>query len=279
MADYSINIRGRLFDLSRPRVMGILNATPDSFYAGSRTQTDADIAFRAEEIISQGGDIIDVGCYSTRPGCEEVPLEEELSRMRKTLEIVRRTVPDAVVSVDTFRAEVAKMAVGEYGADIINDVSGGDDKGEMFAAVAALRVPYILTSVQPSLRESLIMLAASVQKLRDLGQKDIIIDPGFGFGKTMDDNYRLMRQMHKFSALGLPLLVGVSRKSMICKLLGCEPEGALAGTVALNTLALVQGASVLRVHDVREAVDTVRIFTAAGINYECTRNNSDCTQK
>lgn len=274
--NYTLNIRGRLLDLSTPQVMGILNATPDSFFAGSRAQTEREIAQRACQIVEQGGAIIDVGAYSTRPGAQDVSREEELRRLRDALSIVRREQPDAVVSVDTFRADVARMAVEEYGADLINDVSEGGVTGavgialpraegdvpEMFRMVARLRVPYILMSVQRNLHDTLMAFARKVQLLRDLGQKDIILDPGFGFGKDVDDNLLLLSQLERLLPMGLPLLVGVSRKSMICKTLSCQPAEALNATTVLNTVALLKGASILRVHDVQEAVECCRLVAA-----------------
>lgn len=257
--NYTLNIKGRLLDLNEPRVMGILNATPDSFYAGSRRQTEHDIAGRADEIVAQGGSFIDVGAYSTRPGAQEVSVQEEISRLRMALGVVRRVQPDIPLSVDTFRADVARMAVEEYGADIINDVSEGAD-AEMFRMVSRLRVPYILMSVQKDLRHTLLAFAQKVQMLRDMGQKDIILDPGFGFGKTLDDNYRLMNALDRLQVMQLPVLVGVSRKSMIYKLLATTQENALNGTTVLNTVALMKGASILRVHDVKEAIETIRIY-------------------
>lgn len=255
---YTINVHGRLLDLSVPRVMGILNATPDSFFSDSRMQTEREIAERTTEIVGQGGDIIDVGAYSTRPGATDVPVEEEMARLRFALQVIRREQPDAILSVDTFRADVARMCVEEYGVGIINDVSEMTDEA-MARTVARLGVPYILMSVQPTLRETLIGLADKVQQLRNQGAKDIIIDPGFGFGKTLDQNYQLMYELEKLHVLGLPLLVGISRKSMIYKRLNCTPAEALNGTTVLNTIALTKGASILRVHDVREAVETVAL--------------------
>ncbi|ALO49391.1 dihydropteroate synthase [Hoylesella enoeca] len=274
MKDYTINVHGRLMDLSEPVVMGILNATPDSFYAGSRVQTDTAIAARAHEIIEQGGRIIDIGTFSTRPNAAEVTAEEEISRMRRALQIVRRELPEAVISVDTFRPEVAQMSVEEFGADIINDVSEGGITGvanrplaseaaeypAMFRMAARLGTPYILMSVQPDLREMLISFAHEVQQLHDLGVKDIILDPGYGFGKTLEQNYRLLAEAEKLRVMELPILVGISRKSMIYKLLGGDPTTSLNGTTVLNTLSLSKGADILRVHDVREAVECVRIF-------------------
>lgn len=270
---YTINVRGKLVDFSSPQVMGILNVTPDSFFAGSRKQTEAEIADRANQVIAEGGTIIDVGAFSTRPGAPEVSQEEEMARLRFGLEIVRREQPDAVVSVDTFRPDVARMAVEEYGADIINDVSEGGITGvvntplekedgtcpAIFRMVARLGVPYILMSVKPNVETMLMAYAREIQQLRDLGVKDIILDPGFGFGKTLDDNYRLMAEMDKLHVLGLPLLVGVSRKTMIFKLLDTVPAGSLNGTTVLHTLSLMKGVSILRAHDVREAVEAVKI--------------------
>ena len=271
--DYSINVQGRLMDLSEPQVMGILNVTPDSFFSGSRKQTEQEIAVRANQIISDGGTMIDVGAFSTRPGAAEVSEAEEMERLRFGLDIVRRELPYSVVSVDTFRPDVARMAVEEFGADIINDVSEGGRTGianvpldqregypAIFRMVAQLRVPYILMSVQPTLREMLMAFSKEVQQLRDLGAKDIILDPGFGFGKTLEQNYQLMSQMERLQVMQLPLLVGVSRKSMIYKLLGNTANEALNGTTALHAIALMKGASILRVHDVREAVECVKIF-------------------
>ena len=256
--NYTLNIKGQLLDLSKPRVMGILNATPDSFFAGSRKQSEHEIAERADEIVGQGGDFIDVGGYSTRPGAAEVSQEEEMERLRMALGAVRRVQPDVSLSIDTFRPDAARMAVEEFGADIINDVSEGADPA-MFRMVARLRVPYILMSVQPSLRDTLMAFAKKVQQLRDLGQNDIILDPGFGFGKTLEENYLLMNELEKLQVMELPVLVGISRKSMIYRLLETSPAEALNGTAVLNTIALMKGASILRVHDVKEAVEAVRI--------------------
>ena len=244
-------------DLSEPQVMGILNVTPDSFYAASRKQTEQEIAERASQIVVEGGTIIDVGACSTRPGFQEISEAEEMERLRFGLGIVRRELPDAVVSVDTFRPDVARMAVEEFGVGIINDVSEGNSR--MFRMVSRLRVPYILMSQQPTIREMLLSFAEKVQQLRDLGAKDIILDPGFGFGKTLEQNYQIMGELDKLQVMGLPLLVGVSRKSMIYKLLGFTPEESLNGTTALNTIALMKGASILRVHDVKEAVECCKI--------------------
>jgi len=273
-----IQIRGQLVDLTTPRVMGILNVTPDSFYEGSRQQTEADIARRADQIVEEGGTMIDVGAFSTRPDATFVSEEEEMERLRTGLRIVRRCQPQAIVSVDTFRPMVARMAVEEYGADIINDVSEGgvtgiagkrltDNDGNgtsevpaMFEMVARLGVPYVLMSVQPTLADTLISMSMKLQQLRELGVKDVVLDPGFGFGKTLEQNYRLLGELDKLKALGLPLLVGVSRKSMIYKVLGGTPATSLNGTTALHAIALMKGASILRVHDVKEAVETVTLY-------------------
>lgn len=272
---YTINVRGRLLDLSQPMVMGILNATPDSFYSGSRKQTEAEIADRANQIIAEGGRIIDVGAFSTRPGgADEVSLEEETERLKRALAIVRRELPDAIVSVDTYRPLVARRCVEEFGADIINDVSEGGitgivgkeihEEGDMFETVAQLGVPYILMSVQPTLAKMMQNFAAEVQRLRDLGAKDIILDPGYGFGKTLEQNYEIMSEAERLLALELPVLVGVSRKSMIYRLVGGDPTTALNGTTVLHTVSLQKGASILRVHDVKEAFETIRIVQQLG---------------
>ncbi len=249
--------------------MGILNATPDSFYSGSRKQTEAEIAQRANQIIAEGGKMIDVGAFSTRPGAEVVSVEEETQRLKRALAIVRREQPDAIVSVDTYRPLVARQCVEEFGADIINDVSEGGitgivgqeihEEGDMFETVAALGVPYILMSVQPTLKKMMTNFAAEVQRLRDLGAKDIILDPGYGFGKTLQQNYEILNEAERLLDLDLPILVGISRKSMIYRLIGGDPTTSLNGTTVLNTISLMKGASILRVHDVREAVEVCQI--------------------
>lgn len=271
---YTINVRGRLVDLSQPMVMGILNATPDSFYSGSRKQTEAEIAERANQIIAEGGRIIDVGAFSTRPGAEVVSVEEETARLKRALQIVHREQPDAIVSVDTYRPLVARRCVEEFGADIINDVSEGGltgivgqaihEEGDMFETVARLGVPYILMSVQPTLEKMMLGFAEEVQRLHSLGAKDIILDPGYGFGKTLEQNYEIMSEAERLLALELPVLVGVSRKSMIYKLIGGDPTTALNGTTVLHTVSLQKGASILRVHDVKEAFETIRIVQQLG---------------
>lgn len=266
---YTINVRGQLVDLSSPVVMGILNATPDSFYSGSRKQTETEIADRANQIIAEGAKMIDVGAFSTRPGAEVVSVEEETQRLKRALAIVRREQPAAIVSVDTYRPLVARQCVEEFGADIINDVSEGGltgivgqeihEEGDMFETVADLRVPYILMSVQPTLKKMMINFAAEVQRLRDLGAKDIILDPGYGFGKTLNQNYEILNEAERLQELELPILVGISRKSMIYRLIGGDPTTSLNGTTMLNTVSLMKGASILRVHDVKEAVEVCQM--------------------
>ena len=268
--EYTLNIRGQLLDLSEPQVMGILNATPDSFYAASRMQTEEEIARRAYQIVDEGGTIIDIGACSTRPGSTPVDEQEEMARLRMALPVVRHELPDTVISVDTFRPNVARMVVEELGADIINDVQGMADHypssiihypiNDMLHTVASLGVPYILMSVEPTLHDVLLDFARRVQLLRDLGHKDIILDPGFGFGKTVDQNYDLLFQLDRLQVMDLPVLVGLSRKSMIWKRLNCRPEDALNGTTALHAIALMKGVSILRVHDVKEAVQTIRLL-------------------
>ena len=270
-----INVNGFLLDLSSPCVMGILNVTPDSFYAGSRMQTEIDITHRIEQIVGEGAGIIDVGAYSSRPNAENVSPAEEMERLRMGLGILRKVQPDAVVSVDTFRADVARMCVEEYGVAIINDIAAGEMDGDMFRTVADLNVPYIMMHMQGTpqnmqqnphydnlLKEVFMYFARKVQQLRDLGVKDIILDPGFGFGKTVEHNYELLAHLEEFRIFELPLLAGVSRKSMIYRLLGTTPQEALNGTTVLDTICLLKGADILRVHDVRKAVETVKIVEA-----------------
>ena len=267
-----INVNGRLMDLSEPQVMGILNVTPDSFYAGSRMETEKDIINRLHQITSEGASILDIGAYSSRPDAEHISAEEEMNRLRTGLDLVRKHHPLAVGSVDTFRADVAKMCVEEFGAAMINVISAGQLDAAMFGSIAQLGVPYIMMHMQGTpqdmqmnphydhlLKEVFLYFAERVQKLRDLGVKDIIIDPGFGFGKTLEHNYELMNHLDEFRLFELPLLVGISRKSMIYKLLGTNPEEALNGTTVLNTLALMKGANILRVHDVKAAKEAVTL--------------------
>ena len=271
----TITANGKTLDLSSPNVMGILNLTPDSFYAGSRKQTAEEIAARTEQIVAEGATIIDAGAMSTRPGGDFVTLEEEMRRMREGLAIVRNVAPDAWLSIDTFRPDVARMAVEEFGADIINDVSEGGRTGlegvalsetweqTMFQMMGRLQVPYILMSVQPDVETMTSSWIHEVSELRKLGVSQIILDPGYGFGKTLEGNYAVLkRQQELIDTFRLPLLAGVSRKRMIWQLLGSNADEALNGTTAVNMLALSQGASILRVHDVKAAAETIRIFNA-----------------
>ncbi|MEG1563049.1 MAG: dihydropteroate synthase [Bacteroides sp.] len=274
-----LNVNGQLLDLSVPQVMGILNVTPDSFYARSRMQTEQDIAARARQILEEGASIIDVGAYSSRPNAEHISAEEEMNRLRTALEIVNRNHPGAILSVDTFRADVAERCVSDYGVAIINDIAAGEMDERMFALVARLGVPYIMMHMQGTpqsmqcephyenlLKEVFLYFAKKVQQLRDLGAKDLILDPGFGFGKTLEHNYELMAHLEEFSLFELPLLVGISRKSMIYRLLGGTPLEALNGTTALHAIALMKGANILRVHDVRQAVEVVKITEQLTLN-------------
>ena len=261
--NYTMNVRGELIDLSHPSVMGILNVTPDSFYANSRMQTEAEIYNRANQIMEEGATIIDVGACSTRPGRpggEVVDEEEEMRRLAMALPIIRKAQPNAIISIDTFRASVARKTVEEFGADIINDVEEGADP-DMFRTVADLGVPYILMSKAANLHDMLIDFAREVQELRNLGQKDIILDPGFGFGKEpVNGNYALMGVLERLHTLELPILVGISRKRIIHQLLGITAKESLNGTTVLNVISLMKGASILRVHDVKEAVEAVKIY-------------------
>ena len=255
---YTLNVNGRLLSLAEPQVMGILNLTPDSFYAASRKEDEAAVRQRARQIVDEGGRIIDVGACSTRPGSAPCTQQEEMERLRRGLKAVLDEVPDAVLSVDTFRSDVARMCVEEYGVAIVNDVTGGEADTAMFQTVAQIGVPYVLTF--PRSEKPHLFFAEKVQQLRDVGQKDIILDPGFGFGKNLDENYALLSLLETLKILELPLLIGVSRKRMVYELLGTTPEEALNGTTVLHTLCLAKGcADILRVHDVREAVEAVKI--------------------
>lgn len=269
---YTLNLGGQLLSLATPRVMGILNVTPDSFYDGSRCPEKAEITERIHTMVREGADIIDIGGYSSRPHAADISPDEEMRRLSVGLEIIRKHYPDAFVSVDTFRAEVARRCVEEYGVQIINDISGGELDHKMFETAADLHVPYILmhmrgtpdtmmslTDYDNLIGDMLYYFSERIARLESLGVNDIIIDPGFGFSKTLDDNYLLMKHLDEFARIGLPLLVGVSRKSMIYKYFGTTPAESLNGTTALNVLALLGGANILRVHDVREAVEAVRI--------------------
>ncbi len=268
----SIQVKGSLISFQSPVIMGILNITPDSFYAGSRKQTEKDINERVESILQDGGQIIDIGGYSSRPNAVEVSPEEEMERLSFALRIIQTHYPEAIVSVDTFRADIARRCVEEYAVSIINDIAGGELDSDMFRTVAELQVPYIMmhmrgtpqTMQQYTDYDNLIVdmrkyFSEKVYQLQSMGVNDIIIDPGFGFSKTLAQNYLLMNKLKEFTILGLPLLVGISRKAMIYKLLETTAAEALNGTTVLNTLALVNGADILRVHDVKEAVEVVRL--------------------
>lgn len=272
MLNRTINIKGELFPLDRPVVMGILNVTPDSFFAGSRKRTEAEIAMRIEEILAQGGDWIDIGGYSSRPDATPVTADEEMRRLELGLEILSRDYLSVPVSVDTFRADVARCCVEKYGVAMINDISAGELDPEMFRTVADLKVPYImmhmrgtpqtmasLTDYTNLMDEIMLYFAEKVRQLRLMGVSDLILDPGFGFSKTLEQNYELMAHLREFGIFDLPILVGISRKRMIYQLLGGTPEESLNGTTALHTYALLNGADILRVHDVKEAVEAVRI--------------------
>ncbi|MDR1161604.1 MAG: dihydropteroate synthase [Tannerellaceae bacterium] len=274
MRQKSINIKGTLVSIEPPLVMGILNVTPDSFYAGSRQQTEADINKRIETILQEGGQIIDVGGYSSRPDAADVSPEEEMTRLAFALGVLNRHYPEAIVSVDTFRADVARRCVEEYGVAIINDIAGGELDPGMFQTVADLQVPYIMMHMRgaPQTMQQLTTytdlitdirqyFSDKVYRLEQMGVNDIILDPGFGFSKTIEQNYQLMRHLGDFRIFGLPLLVGISRKAMIYKYLGTSPSESLNGTSILNTLALLNGADILRVHDVKEAVEVVKIVS------------------
>lgn len=270
----SLNINGVIVSLNDPLVMGILNVTPDSFFSGSRKETEREIDERIQTILTEGGRIIDLGGYSSRPDAIPVDETEELRRLETALKLIQQHYPDTILSVDTFRSAIARRCVEEYGVSIINDISGGSLDKDMFRTVSELRVPYILmhmrgtpqnmqtnTDYDDLIGEILMYFAARVRALHLLGVNDIIIDPGFGFSKTLDQNYRLMKHLDKFALLDLPLLVGISRKSMIYKLLDITPEESLNGTTVLNTLALLHGANILRVHDVKAATEAVRIVS------------------
>lgn len=272
---HTLNLRGRLLELREPQIMGILNVTPDSFYSDSRTPDEAHITDRVRQMMDEGADMIDIGGYSARPGADDVTPEEEMDRLRRGLRIVRKLYPEVPVSVDTFRADVARMCIEEEGADIINDISGGMMDRQMFRTVARLGVPYILMHMQGTpdtmqvaphydnlRREVMLYFAERIDRLCQMGAKDIIVDPGFGFGKTLEHNYELMNHLEDFAVFNLPLLVGISRKSMIYKLTGGTPQTSLNGTTVLNTISLVKGAHILRVHDVKAAAEAKQIYMA-----------------
>lgn len=276
---HTLNLRGRLLELREPQIMGILNVTPDSFYSDSRTPDEAHITERVRQMMDEGADMIDIGGYSSRAGADDVTPEEEMDRLRRGLHIVRKLYPEVPVSVDTFRADVARMCIEEEGADIINDISGGMMDRQMFRTVARLGVPYILMHMQGTpdtmqvaphydnlRREVMLYFAERIDRLCQMGAKDIIVDPGFGFGKTLEHNYELMNHLDDFAVFNLPLLVGISRKSMIYKLTGGTPQTSLNGTTVLNTISLVKGAHILRVHDVKAAAEAKQIYMAVKQN-------------
>ena len=280
---YSLNVGGRLFEMDGPQVMGIVNATPDSFYAPSRTTDEAAVAARVRQILAEGGTMIDVGACSTRPGATATDAAEEAHRLRKVLPIVMREAGEAVVSVDTYRADVARMCVEEYGVHIVNDISGGTLDAAMLPTVAALGVPYVLMHMgggadavdrAPVMESVCTWLSGRVRRLHELGAHDIIVDPGFGFGKSPEDNFVLLGHLSDLGLLGLPLLVGLSRKRMVWQTLDATPATALNGTTVLNTAALMQGAHILRVHDVRAAVEAVRLVGA--LRSACTDHPTLC---
>lgn len=287
LSHFEINVNGRLMDLSRPKVMGILNITPDSFFADSRKQTEEEIETQVLRMMEEGADIIDIGAYSSRPNAADVTPEEEMQRLRHGLSILRRVAPDAVVSVDTFRADVARMCVEEYGVAIINDIAAGEMDAAMFDTVVSLGVPYVMMHMQGTpqtmqsaphydnlMREVMLYFAEKVERLRSMGAKDLILDPGFGFGKTLEHNYELMAHMEELELFELPILVGISRKSMIYRLLDITPQESLNGTTVLNTLALMKGAHILRVHDVLPAVQAVKMVEAMKQNRSFSIDNA-----
>lgn len=270
---HTINVGGKLLSLSPAVVMGIINITPDSFYAKSKVNDEESLRQRVLQIINDGGKIIDVGAYSSRPGAKNVSQEEEMIRLRHSLKIIQEASCDLPISVDTFRSDVAKMCVEEYGVNIINDISAGQLDNNMFETVARLQVPYVImhmrgnpqtmqenTQYQDLIADMFLYFSQKINRLQDLGVNDIIIDPGFGFSKTLDQNYKLLQRLEDFREFDLPILVGVSRKSMIYKYLGGEPEDALNGTSIINTIALLKGANILRVHDVKACADAIKII-------------------
>lgn len=269
---YTINVRGRLLTTEKPLVMGILNVTPDSFFEGSRVPMPCDFVTRAREMIADGADILDVGACSTRPGSVPATCEEELQRLHAALELLDKELPDAVVSIDTYRAQVARECAARHNVAIINDVSGFESDDEMLDAVAELNLPYVLTHSRGEagnrpqyddfMPDVLKYLADKLWQLRQRGVCDVIIDPGFGFGKSVEQNYCMMAHLKEFAMLEAPLLVGVSRKSMLTKLLGITAADALNATTVLNTIALMSGADILRVHDVKAAVEAVSVCSA-----------------
>lgn len=269
-----LNAGGRLLDLEVPKVMGIINVTPDSFYEGSRFSSEKEIAEAAARMVADGADILDVGGYSSRPGAADISPEEEWGRVLQALKVIRKEFPDTAVSIDTFRAEIARRAVGDYGAAMINDISGGEADKQMFDTVSRLNVPYILMHMRGNPRtmqqnteyddvvaDILRWFAPKIVSLRSAGVKDIILDPGFGFSKTVSQNFEILKRLREFSVAGLPVLAGLSRKTTVWKTLGITPGESLNGTTVLNTAALLNGADILRVHDVKEAMEAVKLVS------------------
>ena len=271
---YSLNLKGKLVTIDRPWVMGIVNVTPDSFYGGSRVTDEQTLVERVQAMMADGVDVIDVGACSTRPGSESVDAQGEMNRLEWALAVIRRVAPDMILSVDTYRSDVARRCVEQWGVDIINDISGGTLDEMMFQTVADLRVPYVLmhmrgtpetmsglTDYDNVAADVLDWMARRIDELRQMGVSDIIADPGFGFAKTVEQNYELLSRLEAFHALEAPLLVGVSRKRMIYTPLDCDADHALNGTTVVNSIALMQGAHILRVHDVRAAAEAVKLMT------------------
>jgi len=269
----SLNIGGRILDFKQPRIMGIMNITPDSFYQGSRLMDPEKILKRAKKMISEGADILDIGAYSSRPGSDGIPVKEEKQRLEVALEVIRQTFPDMLLSVDTFRPEIASMAVNDFNVHMINDISGGDMDTGMYDTLAGLQVPYVMMHMKgkPSdmqehadysdvVKEIIFGFSEKLGQLNKLGINDIIIDPGFGFAKTIQHNYQILKQLEAFHIFNQPLMVGISRKSMIYQVLDTHPSESLNGSTVLHTIALMKGANILRVHDVKEARETIKLF-------------------
>ena len=284
---YSLNIKGRLVDIDRPWVMGIINITPDSFYSGSRVNDERTLVERVHQMLSDGADVLDVGACSTRPGSESVDAQGEMERLQWALSVILREAPEVILSVDTYRAAVARRCVEEWGADIINDISGGTLDEDMFGVVAQLHVPYVLmhmrgtpetmstlTDYDDVTAEVLEWLARRIDMLRQMGIADVIADPGFGFAKTLEQNYEMLARLNAFHALDAPLLIGMSRKRMLYTPLECAADDALNATTVVNTLALEQGAHILRVHDVRAAAEAVKLVTLTRENGPINMNQT-----
>lgn len=267
-----LKIGKKLLDLTTPKVMGIVNITPDSFFKESRFNDIENILKQSEKHLSEGADIIDIGGYSTRPGANEISIEEEIFRIQEPIQIIKTTFPSAIVSCDTFRSDVARVAI-DAGADIINDISGGDLDSSMFDVIAQHKVPYILmhskgnpktmqnmTEYKNIFKEMITSFSNKIEILLEMGVTEVVIDPGFGFAKTLEQNYEILKKLEDFYFLKQPILVGVSRKSMIYKKLNCTPQESLNGTTVLNTIAITKGANILRVHDVKEAKEIIKLL-------------------